>query len=99
MPYLLGKQNRAIREFISQCSQINADVRLAAVNTRELAYYSFLFNMPRLRQIRKVKNVLAEALEPELGNWIILTPDLSILNMTPDELTSYKKSFTPSLPC
>ena len=99
MPYLLRKQNLAVREFISQCAQTNADVRLAAMNPRDLAYASAIYKMPRLRQIRKVKNVLAEAFEPELGNWIVLTTDLSILNMTPDELTSYKKSFTPSFPC
>ena len=81
---------RAVKEFIFQCVEMNADVRRAAIQNCDITYYGYYLNFPRMRQIRKVKDILAEAYEPELGNWIVLTKNREILCLTPEEANQYK---------
>jgi hypothetical protein len=92
----LRKHTNAVRNFVRQCAESNLDVQLAAMSSADIMYTAHAFNMPRMRQIRKVKNVLAQAFEPQLGNWVVLTTNLNILNMTSDELTEFKKSYKPN---
>lgn len=84
------RQNiQAVKDFLQQCVEMKADVRRAALRSSDITYYGHFLNFPRMRQIRKVKDILAEAFEPELGNWIVLTANRQILCLTTEEANQY----------
>ena len=85
----LKKNKEAVKDFLLQCASVKADVRRAALPACDITYYGHFLDFPRMRQIRKVKNTLAEAFEPELGNWIVLTANREVLSLTPEELKNY----------
>ena len=85
------KENiRAVKDFLQLCVTMKVDVRKAALKSSDITYYGHFLNFPRMRQIRKVKDILAEAFEPQLGNWILLTADRQILCLTTEEAKRYK---------
>lgn len=86
----LRKNTEAVQAFLKQCVEMNVDVRRAALPVSDITYYGHFFGFPRMRQIRKVKDVLAEAFEPQLGNWIVLTANRDILCLTTEEANNYK---------
>ena len=85
------RQNiQAVKDFLQQCVDMQADVRWAALQNSDITYYTHFLHFPRMRQIRKVKNILAEAFEPQLGNWIVLTTNRDIVCLTTEELNNYR---------
>jgi hypothetical protein len=85
------RQNtQAVKDFLQQCVEMKVDVRKAALQNCDITYYGHFMNFPRMRQIRKVKDILAQAFEPELGNWIVLTKNREILCLTSEEANQYK---------
>jgi len=80
-------QNTAIKNFLSDCPALGLQPTWAALSTREIRALD-------LRQIRKVKNILAIAEEPVLGNLVVLTARGQILNLTHAEAGAFEKNFS-----
>jgi hypothetical protein len=80
-------QNTAIKNFLSDCPALGLQPTWAALSTREIRALD-------LRQIRKVKNILAIAEEPVLGNLVVLTARGQILNLTHAEALTFEKNFS-----
>ena len=77
----------AIKNFLSDCPALGLRPTWAALGTREIRALD-------LRQIRKVKNILAIAEEPVLGNLVVLTARGQILNLTHAEAWAFERSYT-----
>lgn len=72
---------QATLDFISHyCKDCNIEPTWAALSVADLKPFH------TVRQIRKVKNLLAVAYEPILGNYIVLRQDQSIVLLSREEL-------------
>lgn len=76
---------QAVRDFLADCKALGLRPEWAALGTAEI------YQLHTVRQIRRVRNVLAVAVEPILDNRVVLTTDRRVLNLTPQEFAEFNE--------